>query len=156
MDKIIITNCCNELTIKDNIKIKSNLINNDLNSNILNSLKNKFENKCTKYGFILKVINLKIDKEINIELEDNSCDAIFNVDFLIYTCLPIINDVIIVQVLKMENSLMIGKNGPLMCILKEQDNFINKKNFTNENGKIIIKATNIPLRENDYLEIIIK
>jgi len=49
---------------------------------VLNSLKNKFENKCTKYGFILKVINLKIDKEINIEATSIGKPAFDNISTL--------------------------------------------------------------------------
>jgi DNA-directed RNA polymerase subunit E'/Rpb7 len=114
-----ISTCCSDLIIKDKIRISPILINNDLNINIIDLLKNKYENKCCKYGYVLKVYNLKIDNEIPIEMEDNTCDNMIKIEFTILTCLPVINDKIVIKILKMENALMVGINGPMMCILKE-------------------------------------
>ena len=151
-----ITTCCSELVIKDVIKIPPIAVNNELKENVLNILKNKYENICCKYGYIFKVYNLSIDNEILIEMEDNSCDNLIKTEFTIYTCLPNINDKIIIKISKMDNALMVGINGPMMCIIKTQENLINSNYFYINNNKIYVKKTNKPIVEDDYIEIIIK
>ena len=67
-----------------------------------------------------------------------------------------INDLIILKVIKVENVLKIAQNGPLYLIIKEQDDLINKDNFKLMDNKIYNINTKTNLKVNDYIEVIIK
>ena len=62
------TNCLQNIIIKDRVKIYPHLLNDDLLDNVLNIIKQKYENRCNKDGYILKIndINLLDDNYIDI------------------------------------------------------------------------------------------
>ena len=150
------TNCLQNIIIKDRVKIYPHLLNEDLLDNVLNLIKKKYENRCNKDGYILKINDINLLDDNYIDIEDNSSAVINLVNINLNICIPMINDLIILKVIKVENALKIAQNGPLYLIIKEQDDLINKNNFKLMENKIYNINTKTNLKVNDYIEVIIK
>ena len=150
------TNCLQNIIIKDRVKIYPHLLNDDLLDNVLNIIKQKYENRCNKDGYILKINDINLLDDNYIDIEDNSSAVVNLVNINLNICIPMINDLIILKVIKVENVLKIAQNGPLYLIIKEQDDLINKDNFKLMDNKIYNINTKTNLKVNDYIEVIIK
>ena len=150
------TNCLQNIIIKDRVKIYPHLLNEDLLDNVLNLIKKKYENRCNKDGYILKINDINLLDDNYIDIEDNSSAVINLVNINLNICIPMINDLIILKIIKVENALKIAQNGPLYLIIKEQDDLINKNNFKLMENKIYNINTKTNLKVNDYIEVIIK
>ena len=150
------TNCLQNIIIKDRVKIYPHLLNEDLLDNVLNLIKKKYENRCNKDGYILKINDINLLDDNYIDIEDNSSAVINLININLNICIPMINDLIILKVIKVENALKIAQNGPLYLIIKEQDDLINKNNFKLMENKIYNINTKTNLKVNDYIEVIIK
>ena len=150
------TNCLQNIIIKDRVKNYPHLLNDDLLDNVLNIIKQKYENRCNKDGYILKINDINLLDDNYIDIEDNSSAVINLININLNICIPMINDLIILKVIKVENALKIAQNGPLYLIIKEQDDLINKNNFKLMENKIYNINTKTNLKVNDYIEVIIK
>lgn len=150
------TNCLQNIILKDKVKIFPHLLNDDLLDNVLTLVKNKYENRCNKDGYIIKINDINLLDENYIDIEDNSSAIVNLINININICIPMINDIIILKVIKIENALKIAQNGPLFLIIKENDELINKDNFKLIDNKIYDIKNNNNLKVNDYIEVIIK
>ena len=150
------TNCLQNIIIKEKVKIYPHLLNEDLLDNVLNIIKTKYENRCNKDGFVMKINDVNLLDENYIDIEDNSSAVVNIVNINLNICIPMINDIIILKVIKVENVLKIAQNGPLYLIIKELDELINKDNFKLLDNKIYNVNTKSNLKVDDYIEVIIK
>ena len=150
------TNCLQNIIIKDKVKIFPHLLNDDLLDNVLSLIKNKYENRCNKDGFIIKINDINLLDDNYIDIEDNSSAVVNLININLNICIPMVNDIIILKVIKVENVLKIAQNGPLYLIIKENDELINKNNFKLIDNKIYNINTNSNLKVDDYIEVIIK
>ncbi len=150
------TNCLQNIIIKEKVKIHPHLLNEDLLDNVFDIIKLKYENRCNKDGFVMKINDVNLLDENYIDIEDNSSAVVNIVNINLNICIPMINDTIIFKVIKVENVLKIAQNGPLYLIIKELDDLINKDNFKLLDNKIYNINTKSNLKVDDYIEVIIK
>jgi hypothetical protein len=104
----------------------------------------------------MKINDVNLLDENYIDIEDNSSAVVNIVNINLNICIPMINDIIILKVIKVENVLKIAQNGPLYLIIKELDELINKDNFKLLDNKIYNVNTKSNLKVDDYIEVIIK
>lgn len=84
-----------ETTITDNVKVSPSLLNSNLEKNVLNILKRKYEGLCTKFGYIrTNSINLKSVDVGTIEMYTFHGYVLFNVIFTADICNPTIGSIV--------------------------------------------------------------
>ena len=113
-------------TIKKSLSVEAKHINNKINEYILQKLKNNFEGKCLKYGYI-KPTSIKIIKRSagNVLTSHLNGSVLYNVEFTADICNPLEGTIIEVQV-KNKNKMgvlagIIGDdNSPLNILLARQ------------------------------------
>lgn len=150
------TNCLQNIIFKEKVKIYPHLLNEDLLDNVFNIIRLKYENRCNKDGYVMKINDVNLIDENYIDIEDNSGAVVNTVNINLNICIPMINDIIILKVVKVENVLKIAQNGPLYLIIKELDELINKDNFKLLDNKIYNINTKSNLKVDDYIEVFIK
>ena len=124
-------------------------INNDIYINLKNNLKEKVEKKCNKYGYITKVYKILDMSEGEIIPENFDASVIFNVKFSCRICLPTINKKIICKVDLYNKSLIKAINGPIICIIS--NNNINTDNFSIDNKGDYIHTSNTPIKTGSHI-----
>ena len=115
-------------------------IENDIHLNLKNNLKKKVEKKCNKYGYITKVYKILDMSEGEIIPENFDASVVFNVKFSCRICLPVISKEIICKVELYNKSLIKAVNGPVICIIS--NNNINTENFSIDNKGDYLHKTN--------------
>lgn len=84
-----------ETTITENVKVSPSLLNSNLDKNVLNILKNKYEGICTKYGYIrtnsIKLVSVDVG---TIEMFTFHGYVLFNVTFIAAICNPTIGSIV--------------------------------------------------------------
>ena len=126
-------------------------IDNDIYINLKNNLKEKVEKKCNKYGYITKVYKILDMSEGEIIPENFDASIVFNVKFSCRICLPTINKKIICKVDLYNKSLIKAVNGPIICIIS--NNNINTDNFTIDNKGDYVHKSNVVIKTDSYITI---
>lgn len=107
-------------TIKKSIAIEPKYINNKLDEYILKRLKETFENKCLKYGYIrqnsIKIIKRSIGCVLASHFNGN---ILYNIEFTVDVCNPLEGQIIDIVVKN------INKMGILGDIPEEEDSPLN-------------------------------
>ena len=122
--------------------IYPNQIDNDIYINLKNNLKKKVEKKCNKYGYITKVYKILDLSEGEVIPENFDASITYDVKFSCRICLPTINQIIICKVELFNKSLIKATNGPIICIIS--NNNINTEKFImNNDGDYVHKSNAI-------------
>ena len=129
-------------------------MDNNIYINLKNNLIRMIEGKCNKYGYIQKIYKITDYSTGNLEPENLSGSAIYNIKYLANVCIAITKSKIIVKIDKLANDLILGINGPIKCIIKLRDINNNIFNITNGNS-VQHKESNKILTINDYIKITI-
>ena len=137
-------------TIKKSIAIEPKYINNNLDSYILKRLKDTFENKCLKYGYIrpnsIKIIKRSIGTVLASHFNGN---ILYNVEFTVEVCNPLEGQIVDIVVKNINKMGILGdipdeEDSPLSILLARQhhvenENFLNLKVGEVIQGKILGK-----------------
>ncbi len=138
--------------ISDKIKVPPKYI---LNSNeyILDQLR-KNENKCTKFGFLQKIVKLINKSYGTIYNGDFTGSLLYHITYSAYVCNPQINDIITCTITQIiENEFMAAENDPFFInVLFNEDDGLSSSTAhnLNYNDKIWVQilAKRINLNEN--------
>lgn len=137
-------------TIKKSLAIEPKYINNQLHDYILKRIKEKFEGKCLKYGYIkhnsVKILKRSIGSVLTSHFNGN---ILYNIEFSIDICNPLEGNIIDIVVKNINKMGILGaipdeEEAPLNILLARQhhidnENFINLKEGEIIQGKIIGK-----------------
>lgn len=133
MDSLYINKIVNET-----LSIEPKLINNRLDHHILKKLKDKYEGKCIKEGYIrkdsIKILNRSVGNIVSSHFNGN---VLFHVRMTIELCNPLNNTVIDAKIINNNKMGILAKiphdeDSPLNILLPRQyhidnDDFVNSK-----------------------------
>ena len=122
-------------TINKSLSIEPKYINNQINDYILKQLKEKFEGKCLKYGYIkpnsIKIIKRSIGNVLASHFNGN---ILYNIVFSVEVCNPLEGAIIDVQVKNINKMGILAdsvdKESPLNILLARQHH-IDNETFSN-------------------------
>lgn len=93
-------------------------MDNKIYINLKKNLENKVVGKCfSKYGYIIKVINIVSYRDGIIEAENTESSALFDLEFSCRICAPLKNMVIICEIERINKLLITAKNGPILIVI---------------------------------------
>jgi DNA-directed RNA polymerase subunit E'/Rpb7 len=134
-------------------------MDNNVYINLKKNLEKKVINKCfSRYGYIIKIIEIINHKFGIIEAENTEASALFDVSFSCKLCAPLKNKQIICQIDKINRVLITAVNGPILIIIP--NNRINDKLFFKDNNDNIRYknegSTSVPLQPKDFIKVTLK
>jgi len=144
-----------------NTKIQTPIIlhphqmDNKIYINLKKNLEKEVVGKCySKYGFIVKVINIISYKDGIIEAENIESSALFDLEFSCRICAPLKNSVIICEVDRINKLLITAKNGPIL-ILITNDRLNSNIFFKDNNNNIRYKKEEQSqiLKQQDFIKV---
>lgn len=128
-----------------NTKINTSVIlhpyqmNNKIYINLKKNLEKQVVSKCfSKYGYIVKVIEILNYKDGVIEAENTESSALFDLEFSCKICLPLQNMQIICEIDRINKLLITAKNGPILVVITN-DRVNNTLFFKDNNNNIRYK-----------------
>ena len=136
--------------------INPSQMNSNIKINMKENLVSKLEKKCNKNGYINKIFKVEEYKGGNIEPENFSGAAIYNVKFLCEICLPVENTYIIGQIKLINQVLIMAENGPIKLFVRKGNTGISEDNFIIQDNNLIYKNNNKIVGTDDYVKIFIK
>ena len=133
------------------IYIRPSQMNSDIEQNMELVVKQKYENRCNKYGYIDKVYAIEDYEECILPPEDLSGSATYNISYQCRLCLPLENTMIVSQIHNINNEIIL-KNGPIITIIPK----VNINTTVWELSNIVYhKEKKTELKPNDYVKIVI-
>lgn len=130
-------------------------MNNKLYINLKRNLEKVVSGKCfSKYGYIVKVIEIIEYNEGIIEAENVESSARFPVSFSCRLCAPLKNIQIIAKIDKINKHLVTANNGPIVIIITN-DRVNDEVFFKDNKNDLRYKKNNqsVLLQPNDYIKI---
>ena len=144
-----------------NTKLKTSVLlhpyqmNNNIYRNLKKNLEEKVADKCfSKYGYIVKVIEILDYKDGVIEAENTEASALFDLDFSCRICAPLRNTQIICQIERINKQLITATNGPILIVITN-DRINTNVFFKDNNNNIRYKKDDVShmLQQNDFIKI---
>lgn len=125
--------------IQTSVILYPHQMDNKIYINLKKNLENQVVGKCfSKYGYVVKVINIINYKDGIIEAENTEAAANFDIEFSCRLCAPLKNKTIICQIFRINQLLITATNGPILVIITN-DRLNNKVFIKNNNNKIMYK-----------------
>ena len=125
-------------------------MNSDIQNIMKLVLRKKVEKRCNKYGFIDEVYRIEEYNESDLNPENLSGCANYDIKYHCRICLPIENTIIVTQVKAINQELVVGVNGPILI-------FIPKDNIDNSKWDITDKFLHVDsksnLKINNYIKV---
>lgn len=130
-------------------------MNNKIYLNLKSNLENMVVGKCfSRYGLIMRIIEILDYKEGHIDAENMEGTAIFNVQFSCRLCAPLEKKQIICQISQVNKSLVTAQNGPIRIIITP-DRINDSVFYKDHNDNIRFKEgdTTEMLKSNQFVKI---
>lgn len=125
------------------VKLLPHELNNDLYINLKNRLIEKVEGRCNRLNYVCKVYDLTIDSKGELEPEDFSAGAVFNITYRALVCQLVEGMVIVCEIHKISPEFIITSNKgfggiiQMAAINKEKFRFDRRENKFFEDNKEI-------------------
>ena len=111
-------------------------MDNKIYINLKKNLENKVNRRCfSKYGYIVKVIEIINYKDGRIEAENTESSALFDLEFSCRICSPLKNTQIICEIDRVNKLLITAKNGPILVVITNDR--LNSNAFFKDNNNNI-------------------
>tara|TARA_B110000967_G_C18757092_1_gene495896 strand:+ start:572 stop:1066 length:495 start_codon:yes stop_codon:yes gene_type:complete len=130
-------------TIKKSLAIEPKYINNQLNNYILKRIKDTYEGKCLKFGYIknnsTKILKRSIGSVLTSHFNGN---ILYNVEFSVDICNPLEGNIIDIVVKNINKMGILGaipdeEESPLNILLARQHHINNEAFLNLKEGEII-------------------
>jgi len=144
--------------LKTSVLLQPYQMNNNIYINLKKNLEEKVAGKCfSKYGYIVKVIEILEYKDGIIEAENTEASALFDLDFSCRICAPLRNTQIICQIERINKQLITAVNGPILIVITN-DRINTNVFFKDNNNNIRYKKDEVSqmLQQNDFIKITIQ
>src|SRR5437016_615733 len=93
-------------------------MDNKIYINLKKNLENKVNGKCfSKYGYVVKVIEILAYKDGVIEAENTQSSALFDLNFSCKLCCPLKNTQIVCKIDRVNKLLITAVNGPIIIVI---------------------------------------
>lgn len=127
-------------TLYANITLHPSQMNNDIYKHLKNNLVDRLQGTCFgSYGYISKIYKIEHRSGGKLVAEDNTASAVYDIKFSCKLCKPLKNTFIVCEIITINKSLIVLKNGPINAFVFEGSN-INKNNFTYDEKRDILLA----------------
>jgi DNA-directed RNA polymerase subunit E'/Rpb7 len=133
-------------------------MDNKIYINLKKNLENKVTSRCfSKYGYIVKVIEILKWKDGIIEAENTASSALFDLEFSCRLCLPLENTQIICEVDRVNKLMITAKNGPILIVITT-DRLNSSVFFMDNNNNIRYKkdGQSKMLEPQDFIKVTIQ
>lgn len=140
------------------VSLKADQLNNKLYINLKKNLEDNLLHKCYKdYGYIMDIFKITKYSDGNVEAENYSSSAKYDVEFSCRLCRPLRLKQIICEIDKVNKMLVTAKNGPIIVIITN-DRINEKVFFTDNNNNLRYKKEGGSklLQPNDFVRISIE
>jgi len=130
-------------------------MDNKIYINLKKNLENQVNGKCfSKYGYIVKVIEILNYKDGIVEAENTESSALFDLEFSCRICAPLINTQIICEIDRVNKLLITAKNGPMLVVITN-DRLNNAIFFKDNNNNIRYKKDGLSkmLESQDFIKV---
>jgi hypothetical protein len=114
----------------------------------------KVQGKCNDIGFINKVIKMTQYKDNEINVENFTSNAVFNIDYTAQLIVPIVGDTIIIKTDSKGSNLIILTSGPM--VINANVSKIDTSIIKIVDGELFNVHKNEPLAIGDYFKAVIK
>ena len=128
---------------------------NDVYYNLKYNIEKKVQGKCNEFGYVIKVLKIEDYSEGEIDGENFTGSAVYNIRYLASLCIPIEKTQIITKIENINNAILLSSHGPISCVITPDK--VNSQLFTNEIGKYYYKKDNIKveLSKGDLIKVTI-
>ncbi|ARF09820.1 DNA-directed RNA polymerase, subunit E'/Rpb8 [Indivirus ILV1] len=130
-------------------------MDNKIYLHLKKNLENKLVGRCfSKYGYVVKVIEILSYKDGVVEAENTESSALFDIEFSCKICAPLRNTTIICQIDKINKLLITAINGPILIVITN-DRVNDKSFFKDKNNNIRYKKgeTSEILKSHDFIKV---
>lgn len=144
--------------LKHTVALHPYQMDNKIYINLKKNLENHLVGKCfTKYGYVMKIIEILSYKDGIIEAEDFESSAKFDIEFSCRLCFPTKNMQIICEIDRLNKLMMTAKNGPILAIITN-DRINGEFFYKDNNNNIRYKKDNQTklLEEQDFIKVTIQ
>ena len=130
-------------------------MNNKVYINLKKNLEDKILNRCfSKYGYIIKIIEILGYNDGIIECENPQSAALFDISFSCRLCAPLKNMQIICKIDRVNKLLVTAINGPILVVITN-DRINNEIFFKDNNNNIRYKKEGLSniLMPEDFIRV---
>jgi DNA-directed RNA polymerase subunit E'/Rpb7 len=110
---------------------------NDVYYNLKYNIEKKVQGKCNEFGYVIKVLKIEDYSEGEIDGENFTGSAVYNIRYLASLCVPIEETQIITKIENINNAILLSTHGPISCVITPDK--VNTQLFMNEMGKYFLK-----------------
>lgn len=110
---------------------------NDVYYNLKYNIEKKVQGKCNEFGYVIKVLKIEDYSEGEIDGENFTGSAVYNIRYLASLCIPIEKTQIITKIENINNAILLSTHGPISCVITPDK--VNTQLFMNEMGKYYYK-----------------
>jgi len=110
---------------------------NDVYYNLKYNIEKKVQGKCNEFGYVIKVLKIEDYSEGEIDGENFTGSAVYNIRYLASLCVPIEKTQIITKIENINNAILLSTHGPISCVITPDK--VNTQLFMNEMGKYFLK-----------------
>lgn len=123
------------------VSLHPSQMNNDIYKHLKNNLIRDWQGKCYKsYGFISKIFKIEHRDGGSMIPEDTTSSASFNITYSCRICRPLKGTTIVCEVIQINKSIILLRNGPINVFILESQGNINKNNFIYDDTKNVLIA----------------
>jgi len=139
--------------LQTTVMIWPHQMNNEIYLRTKRNLINNVVGKCTKYGYVSKIYEIKEYKTAEIMAENFTGAANVNIKYSASVCMPLENTQLICKIEQI-NTVLIATNGPIIVVVTMDR--INEKKFALDNNgilKYIKKGTQDEIKLEQFVKI---
>lgn len=115
-------------------------MNNDIYYNLKYNIEKKVQGKCNEFGYVIKVLKIENYSDGEVEGENFTGSAVYNIRYLASLCIPVEKTQIICKIENINNAIILATHGPISCVITPDN--INTLIFVNEIGKYYYNLNN--------------
>jgi DNA-directed RNA polymerase subunit E'/Rpb7 len=128
-------------------------MNNDIYYNLKYNIEKKVQGKCNEFGYVIKVLKIENYSDGEVEGENFTGSAVYNIRYLASLCIPVEKTQIICRIENINNAIILATHGPISCVITPDN--INTLIFVNEIGKYYynVNNTRTELKKGDLVKL---
>ena len=128
-------------------------MNNDIYYNLKHNIEKKVQGKCNEFGYVIKVLKIENYSDGEVEGENFTGSAVYNIRYLASLCIPVEKTQIICKIENINNAIILATHGPISCVITPDN--INTTIFVNEIGKYYYNLNNsrTELKKGDLVKL---
>jgi len=135
------------------VALQPKQMNNDIYYNLKYNIEKKVQGKCNEFGYVIKVLKIENYNDGEVEGENFTGSAVYNIRYLASLCIPVEKTQIICKIENINNAIILATHGPISCVITPDN--INTLIFVNEIGKYYynLNTSRTELKKGDLVKL---